>query len=140
MEQVWRGCFFLFPKLKLENVKSCKNGGKNTNFVPWNCIFPRKTGRVSSVENKIFTGSGIFGTCSVEPRKSFHGIPFTRSVPLASLFRPVLRLHGFTHTHRNTALDYVMEGNCVERYQRKMSRRSQKIKLLLVVVVWFKFN
>ena len=67
--------------------------GKNTNFVPWNCIFPWKTGRVSSVENKFFTGSGLYGTCSVEPRKSFHTIPFTRSVPVAPLFRPVF--HGF---------------------------------------------
>ena len=79
--------------------------GKNTNVVPWNCIFPRKTGRVSSVENKIFTGSGIYGTCSVEPRKSFHGILFTRSVPVASLFRPVF--HGFTRTRRNTVTEGV---------------------------------
>ena len=34
-----------------------------------------------------------------------------------------------------TALAYVMEGNFVERYRRRMSPRTQKIKLLLVVVV-----
>ena len=38
----------------------------------------------------------------------------------------------------NTALDSVIEGNFVERDRRKMSRRRQKIKLLLVVVVWCK--
>ena len=38
----------------------------------------------------------------------------------------------------NTALDSVIEGNLVERDRRKMSRRRQKIKLLLVVVVWCK--
>ena len=32
------------------------------------------------------------------------------------------------------ALDYVMEGNFVERYGMKMSGSSQKIKLLTVVV------
>jgi len=34
-----------------------------------------------------------------------------------------------------TALEYVMDGNFVERYGKKMSRSSQKIKLLLVIVV-----
>ena len=33
-----------------------------------------------------------------------------------------------------TALEYVMEGNFVERYGMKMSGSSQKIKLLLVVI------
>ena len=33
-----------------------------------------------------------------------------------------------------TALEYVMEGNFVERYGMKMSGSSQKIKLLTVVV------
>ena len=33
-----------------------------------------------------------------------------------------------------TALEYVMEGNFVERYRKKMSGSSQKIKLLIVVV------
>ena len=33
-----------------------------------------------------------------------------------------------------TALEYVMEGNFVERYGMKMSGSSQKIKLLAVVV------
>ena len=33
----------------------------------------------------------------------------------------------------DTALDYVMEGNFVERYRRKMSQKN-----LLVVVVWCK--
>ena len=35
----------------------------------------------------------------------------------------------------DTALGYDMEGNFVERYQTKMSPRSYKIKLLVVVVV-----
>ena len=33
-----------------------------------------------------------------------------------------------------TALEYVMEGNFVERYRKKMSGSSQKIKLLVAVV------
>ena len=33
-----------------------------------------------------------------------------------------------------TALEYVMEGNFVEKYRKKMSGSSQKIKLLIVVV------
>ena len=57
------GVIFLFPKLKLENVNNYNicvaKIRKNTNFVPWNCIFPWKTGRVSSVENNFFAGSGI---------------------------------------------------------------------------------
>ena len=32
------------------------------------------------------------------------------------------------------ALEYVMEGNFVERYKKKMSGSSQKINLLYVVV------
>ena len=35
-------------------------------------------------------------------------------------------------------LDCVMEGNFVERYRTKLPQRSQKIKLLLVVVVYIK--
>ena len=34
-----------------------------------------------------------------------------------------------------TALAFVMDGNFVERYGKIMSRSSQKIKLLLVIVV-----
>ena len=37
-----------------------------------------------------------------------------------------------------TALNYVMEGNFVERYRMKMSGSRQKIKLLIVIVVWCK--
>ena len=38
----------------------------------------------------------------------------------------------------DTALEYVMEGNFVERYRMKMSGSRQKIKLLIVIVVWCK--
>ena len=37
-----------------------------------------------------------------------------------------------------TALEYVMEGNFVERYRKKVSGSSQKIKLLIVVGFWCK--
>ena len=36
-----------------------------------------------------------------------------------------------------TALEYVMEGNCVERYRKKMSGSSQKIKLHLLMYVTY---
>ena len=38
----------------------------------------------------------------------------------------------------DTALEYVMEGNFVERYRMKKSGSRQKIKLLIVIVVWSK--
>ena len=34
-----------------------------------------------------------------------------------------------------TALEYVMEGNFVERYGKKISGKQPKIKLLIVIVV-----
>ena len=65
-----------------------------------------------------------------------------------NIFEPRTRLarrftensqRGTEHNVRaDTALDYVMEGNFVRRYQTKMSLRSQKIKLLLVVIVYCK--
>ena len=35
----------------------------------------------------------------------------------------------------DTALEYVMEGNFVERYGKKITGKQPKIKLLIVIVV-----
>jgi len=57
--------------------------------------------------------------------------------PVAMIGQEILR--GFVegmgeNVGAATALEYVMEGNFVERYRKKMSGSSQKIKLLIVVV------
>ena len=62
-----------------------------------------------------------------------------RIAPLASdwpgTFQEFVEGYGGEMSGPVTALEYVMEGNFVERYGKKISGKQPKIKLLIVIVV-----